>query len=221
MLAGVMDKPSQMLHLIDQIQRLGIDYHFEHEVDEQLEQINKSYSQLHLEDFKVDDLHMAALIFQLLQQQGYNVSSGETHTRKSTTLVGCTEIFNKFKDSEGNFRESLVTDARGLLSLYEACQLRCRGDSILDEALPFATTHLESIDERKMSTSLLKQVSHALEQPLRKGLPRLEARHYISLYQVELSHDEVLFTLAKLDFNLLQEQHQKELGKITRFINFV
>jgi len=76
MLAGVVDKPSQMLHLIDQIQRLGIDYHFEHEVDEQLEQIHKSYSQLHLEDFKVDDLHMVALIFRLLRQQGYNVSSG-------------------------------------------------------------------------------------------------------------------------------------------------
>ncbi|KAL3728763.1 hypothetical protein ACJRO7_033354 [Eucalyptus globulus] len=202
MLAGVVDKPSQMLHLIDQIQRLGIDYHFEHEVDEQLEQIHKSYSQLHLEDFKVDDLHMVALIFRLLRQQGYNVSS---------------EIFNKFKDNEGNFWESLVTDARGLLSLYEACHLRCHGDSILDEALPFATTHLESIDESKVSTSLAKQVNHALEQPLPKGLPRLEARRYIPLYQEEPSHDEVLLTLAKLDFNLLQEQHQKELGEITRW----
>ncbi|XP_039156221.1 (-)-germacrene D synthase [Eucalyptus grandis] len=202
MLAGIVDKPSQMLHLIDQIQRLGIDYHFEHEVDEQLEQIHKNYSQLHLEDFKVDDLHMVALIFRLLRQQGYNVSS---------------EIFNKFKDSEGNLWELLVTDARGLLSLYEACHLRCHGDSILDEALPFATTHLESIDESKVSTSLAKQVSHALEQPLRKGLPRLEARRYIPLYQEEPSHDEVLLTLAKLDFNLLQEQHQKELGEITRW----
>ncbi|XP_056167290.1 (-)-germacrene D synthase-like [Syzygium oleosum] len=202
MLAGVVDKPSRMLHLTDQIQRLGIDYHFEREIDEQLEQIHNSYSQLDHEDFKVDDLHMVALIFRLLRQQGHNVSS---------------EVFNQFKDSEGNFRESLITDVRGLLSLYEACHLRCHGDSILDEALPFAITHLESIDESKVSTSLAKQVKHALKQPLRKGLPRLEARQYILLYQEEPSHDKVLLALAKLDFNLLQEQHQKELGKITRW----
>ncbi|KAL3736265.1 hypothetical protein ACJRO7_025255, partial [Eucalyptus globulus] len=128
-------------------------------------------------------------------------------------------VFYKFKDSEGNFRESLISDVCRLLSLYEAFHLRCHGDSILDEALPFATTHLESINESKVSTSLAKQVSHALKQPLRKGLPRLEASHYIPLYQEEPSHDEVLLTLAKLNFNLLQEQHQKELGKITRWWN--
>ncbi|XP_048141823.1 (-)-germacrene D synthase-like isoform X2 [Rhodamnia argentea] len=202
MLTDAADKPSQMLHLIDEIQRLGIDYHFEREIDEQLEQIHKSYSQLDHGDFKGDDLHMVALMFRLLRQQGYNISS---------------EVFNKFKDSEGNFKESLVTDVRGLLSLYEACHLRCHGDAILEEALPFAITCLESIDEMKESTSLAKQVSHALKQPLRKGLPRLEARHYISLYQEEPSHDDVLLALAKLDFNLLQEQHQKELGRITRW----
>ncbi|KAF7851625.1 hypothetical protein BT93_L3450 [Corymbia citriodora subsp. variegata] len=184
MLTGVVDKPSQMLHLIDQIQRLGIHYHFEREIDEQLEQIYKSYSQLDHGDFKGDDLHM---------------------------------LFNNFKDNEGNFKKSLITDVCGLLSLYEACHLRCHGDSILEEALPFAITHLESIDKMKVSTNLAKQVSHALEQPLRKGLPRLEARHYISLYQEEPSHDEVLLTLAKLDFNLLQEQHRKEIGRITRW----
>jgi len=135
-------------------------------------------------------------------------------------LVGRTEVFNNFKDNEGNFKKSLITDVCGLLSLYEACHLRCHGDAILEEALPFAITHLESIDERKVSTSLAKQVSHALKQPLRKGLPRLEARHYIIFYQEEPSHDEVLLTMAKLDFNLLQEQHQKELGAITRSTNF-
>ncbi|XP_056163075.1 (-)-germacrene D synthase-like isoform X1 [Syzygium oleosum] len=202
MLIDVVDKPSQMLHLIDEIQRLGIDYHFEREIDEQLEQIHKSYSQPDHGDFMGDDLHMVALMFRLLRQQGFNISS---------------EVFNKFKDSEGKFRESLIIDVRGLLSLYEACHLRCHGDALLEEALPFAITHLESIDEMKVSTSLAKQASRALNQPLRKGLPRLEARHYISLYQEEPSHDEVLLLLAKLDFNLLQEQHQKEIGKITRW----
>ncbi|XP_056163102.1 (-)-germacrene D synthase-like [Syzygium oleosum] len=202
MLTDVADKPSKMLHLIDEIQRLGIDYHFEREIDEQLDHIHKSYSQLDHGGFMGDDLHMVALMFRLLRQQGFNISS---------------EVFNKFKDSEGKFRESLITDVRGLLTLYEACHLRCHGDDILEEALPFAITQLESIDEMKVTNSLAKQVSCALNRPLRKGLPRLEARHYISLYQEEPSHDEVLLALAKLDFNLLQEQHQKELGRITRW----
>ncbi|XP_048132495.1 (-)-germacrene D synthase-like [Rhodamnia argentea] len=202
MVTDVAEKPLQMLHLIDQIQRLGIYYHFEREIDKQLGQIHKSYSRLVHGVFKADDLHMIALIFRLLRQQGYNISS---------------DVFNKFKDGEGKFREMLVADARGLLSLYEACYLRCHGDAILEEALHFAMTCLESIDERKVSTSLAKQVKRALKQPLRMGLPRLEARYYIPLYREEPFHDKVLLTLAELDFNLLQEQHQKELGKITRW----
>jgi len=79
MLIDAVDKPLPKLHLIDQIQRLGIEYHFEREVDEQLEQIHKSYSRLDHEDFKVDDLHTVALIFRLLRQHGYNISSGASH----------------------------------------------------------------------------------------------------------------------------------------------
>ncbi|KAF8019378.1 hypothetical protein BT93_G0144 [Corymbia citriodora subsp. variegata] len=182
MVTDVVDNPAQMLLLIDQIQRLGIFYHFEREIDEQLEQIHNSYSRLVHGVFKGNDLHMIALTFRLLREQGYNVSS---------------EVFNKFKDSEGNFKELLGTDVLGLLSLYEACHLRCHGDAILEEALPFAITHLESIDESKVSTSLAKQVKRALKQPFRMGLPRLEARYYIPLYQEEPSHDEVLLAWWK------------------------
>ncbi|XP_048133552.1 (-)-germacrene D synthase-like isoform X4 [Rhodamnia argentea] len=200
MLTDAMAKPSQKLNLIDQIQRLGIAYHFETEIDKQLEQIHRSYFEFHCGDN--NDLHTIALLFRLLRQQGYTISS---------------EIFNKFKDSEGNFSNSLITDVQGLLSLFEACHLRFHGDDILNDALAFTITHLESVDEGKANPSLKKQVSHALNQPIHKGIPRLEAKHYIPLYQEEPSHNEVLLSLAKLDFNLLQVQHQKELGKLTRW----
>ncbi|KAI6690482.1 hypothetical protein NL676_027310 [Syzygium grande] len=104
-----------------------------------------------------------------------------------------------------------------MLSLYEACHLRVHGEDVLDEALSFTHTHLESIDENQVSPTLAKQVSHALQQPIYKGLPRLEARQYIPIYQEEPSHNEALLSLAKLDFNLMQEQHQKELGHIARW----
>ncbi|KAF7849124.1 hypothetical protein BT93_L1219 [Corymbia citriodora subsp. variegata] len=139
------------------------------------------------------------------------------HSTFSHVSFGNVEIFNKFQDKEGNFSKSLVADVPGLLSLFEACHLGFHDDDILNDALTFAITHLKSIDKGIASCNLEKQVSHALNQPNHKGMPRLEARNYIQLYQEEPSHDEVLLSLAKLDFNLLQEQHQKELGNITRW----
>ena len=104
-----------------------------------------------------------------------------------------------------------------MLSLYEATRLRVHGEDILDEALVFTTTHLEFIASH-LSTPLAAQVSHALKQPIHKGLPRLEARHYFSIYQEDSSHDKVLHTFAKLDFNILQKMHQKELSDIARLV---
>ncbi|KAK2631659.1 hypothetical protein EUGRSUZ_L02618 [Eucalyptus grandis] len=169
MLTSAMNKPSQKLNLIDQIQQLGLAYHFEFEIAEQLEQIHRSYFEFHCGD-NDDNLHTIALLFRLLRQQGYNVSCG----------------------------------------IY-------RSDDILNDALTFTITHLESIDKRKVSPNLEKQVSHALNHPIRKGLPRLEVRRYIQFYQEEPSHNEVLLSLAKLDFNSLQGQHRKELGNLTRW----
>ncbi|KAK3427102.1 hypothetical protein EUGRSUZ_F03413 [Eucalyptus grandis] len=193
---------SQKLELIDQIQRLGIAYHFQGVIEEQLEQIHESYFELNDGDHDHNDLHMVALLFRLLRQRGYGISC---------------EMFEKFKDSDGNFRESLTADILGILSLYEACHLRVHGEDVLDGALSFTVTHLESIDKNQVSPTLAKQVSQALKQPIYKGLPRLEAMQYIPIYQEEPSHNEVLLSLAKLDFNLMQEQHQKELGHIARW----
>ncbi|RVW31568.1 Valencene synthase [Vitis vinifera] len=52
-----------------------------------------------------------------------------------------------YTDEKGRFKESLINDACGLLGLYEAAHLRVWEEDILDEALAFATTHLESIME--------------------------------------------------------------------------
>ena len=104
-----------------------------------------------------------------------------------------------------------------MLSLYEATYLKIQGEAILDEALVFTATHLESIASH-LSPPLAAQVSHALKQPIHKGLPRLEARHFFTIYQEDPSHDKVLLTFAKLDFNLLQKMHQKEVSDLARLV---
>ncbi|GMP68108.1 hypothetical protein CsSME_00027833 [Camellia sinensis var. sinensis] len=154
----------------------------------------------HHDDKANDDLYTVALMFRLLRQQGYPISC---------------DVFNKFKDDNGKIRESLIGDVRGMLSLYEAAHLRVRGEDILDEALSFTITHLESAVPN-LSNLVQEQVIHALNQPIHMGLTRLEATRYFFFYEQDDSHNEVLLNFAKLDFNLLQKMHQWELSEITR-----
>ncbi|KAL1363089.1 hypothetical protein HN51_011290 [Arachis hypogaea] len=203
MLTSTSEKPLAKLDLIDSICRLGIHYHFECEIDEVMQQIHKSYVQ-NGEITIEDNLRSIALLFRLLRQHGFRVSSN---------------VVNKFKDIDGNFNESLTKDVEGMLSLYEASHLRIHREKILEEALKFTSTQLESIitTHHELSPFLAAQVKHSLRQPLHHGLPRWEARHYISIYQQHPNQNEVLLTLAKLDFNYLQKLHKKEVGNLTKW----
>ena len=124
-------------------------------------------------------------------------------------------MFKKFKDNEGKFKESLVHDIQGMLSLYEASHLRGHEEEILDEALIFTTTHLKSLAS-SFSSPLSQQVNHSLKHPIRKSMPRREARRYLSVYEQDESHSKALLALAKLDFNQLQLLYKKELAELTR-----
>ncbi|KAL4619516.1 hypothetical protein ACB092_06G084700 [Castanea dentata] len=200
LLMAPIDKPSLKLELIDAIQCLGVSYHFESEIDEILQQIYKDH---HNEVGQEDNgsLYTVALRFRLLRQQGYNIPS---------------DIFNKFIDNKGNFKESLIHDVQGMLHLYEATHMRVHGEDILDEALKFTTTYLKSM-VTNLNPTLATQVNRAIKRPIRKCLQRVEARHYFSTYHENASHNEVLLKFAKLDFNILQKQHQKELSHISRW----
>ncbi|KAM3744366.1 hypothetical protein ACB098_06G048100 [Castanea mollissima] len=200
MLTSPVEEPSQKLNLINLLQRLGVSYHYENEIEKTLQQLHRTLYDRD-DQQNADDLYNVALQFRLLRQQGYYISC---------------DIFSKFKDTNGNFKESLTSDVRGMLSLYEATHLRVHGEDILDEALLFTAPQLESVASC-LSPPLAAEVRHALKQPIRKGLPRLEARQYFSIYQEDPSHDKFLLTFAKLDFNLLQKQHQKELADIARW----
>nr|P0DO47.1 RecName: Full=Sesquiterpene synthase 16; Short=ShTPS16 [Solanum habrochaites] len=104
-----------------------------------------------------------------------------------------------------------------MLSLYEAAQFRVHDEEILDEALKFTTTHLKLILPELSNSLLAQQVGNALKFPIKDGVVRVEARKYISFYQQNQNHNQVLLNFAKLDFNILQMLHKKELCDITRW----
>ncbi|PRQ20470.1 putative lyase [Rosa chinensis] len=75
----LMAPTSQKLNLIDDIQRLGVSYHFENEIDQMLQKIhNSSYDDQENNDAD-KELYTVALRFRLLRQTGFEVSCSKTH----------------------------------------------------------------------------------------------------------------------------------------------
>ncbi|KAK4482528.1 hypothetical protein RD792_009687 [Penstemon davidsonii] len=180
---------AEAMNLIDTLERLGISYHFENEIEEKLQQFFNLNT-----DYESYDLYTVALHFRLFRQHGHRISS---------------EIFSKFLDGNGKFQEELKSDVKGLLSLYEASYLRIHGENILEEALVFTTTNLKSLAPNLRTN----QVLHSLYQPLHLGNPRIESRHFISTYE---ENESKLLKFAKLDYNLLQMLHKNELLEVSR-----
>lgn len=65
--------PKQQLQLIDTIQRLGIEYHFQEEIDRALLNTFKNFDHFCKDS---SDLHSIALGFRLLRQHGHRISCG-------------------------------------------------------------------------------------------------------------------------------------------------
>ncbi|CAH9100333.1 unnamed protein product [Cuscuta europaea] len=183
---------AEILKFIDVLERLRIAYHFEKEIEDQLRLIYTA-----TQEEANDDLEMAALKFRLLRQH---------------------DVFSSFVDTNNRFKDT--SNVKDLLSLYEASFIRTHGDDLLEDALSFATARLQGAASlTQSSTTLEKLVLHALEQPLHTGMPRIETRFFISIYQQEDdSHrNDMLLHFAKLDFNFLQMLHKQELSEISRW----
>ncbi|KAI7993151.1 hypothetical protein LOK49_LG12G02324 [Camellia lanceoleosa] len=180
MLEKVVDEdPLDALEMIDDLQRLGVFYHFKDEIERVLERIynmNDKYNN--------EDLHATALKFRLLRQHGYNVPQGY----------------------------------KGLLYLYEASYLSIDGESLLDEARDFTTRNLkENLKKKDIDQNLAMLVRHSLELPLHWRVQRLEARRFIDVYERRQDMNSVLLELAKLDFNMVQANHQQEVKQMSRW----
>ncbi|XP_068644955.1 viridiflorene synthase-like [Aristolochia californica] len=193
------------IHLIDVIKRVGLDYQFEAEIEDAL---NRLYS-ADVNDVSCDDgddLYHEALRFRVLRAGGYKASA---------------DVFEKYKDEEGKFKECLTKDVKSLLCLYEAAFLGIRGEDILDEAIAFTTEHLKSSLTSNLDPLLKQQVQQALEIPTHKRLPRINARNFISFYEEsegKTSEDiRTLMEYAKLDFNLVQAVHQREIKNVSKW----
>ncbi|XP_028080978.1 (3S,6E)-nerolidol synthase 1-like [Camellia sinensis] len=197
MLRKVGENPLEGLVMIDNLQRLGIDYHFQEEIEALLQ---SQYTKSNATTLGYD-LYEVSTRFRLLRQEGYNVPA---------------DVFNNFKAKNGKFKPELNADMRGLMSLYEASQLSIEGEDILDQAADFSTRVLNGLMPH-LSHHQARVVSNTLGNPHHKSLARFMARDFLSDYTNPSEWENVLQELAKMDFNMVQFTHQKEILQVSKW----
>ncbi|KAA3453119.1 terpene synthase 10-like [Gossypium australe] len=198
MLGNVVD-PLEKLELIDTLQRLGLSYHFDADINKTLKNI--STDRISTVAWKKENLYATALEFRLLRQHGYKVDQ---------------DVFTCFMDDAGNIKSSLNQDFKGLLSLYEASYLILEDETMLENARELVTKHLKQyLKENNDHQYLWMLVDHALELPLHWRMPRLEARWFIDVYEKNKDKNPIILELAILDYNIIQSIHQEDLRYVS------
>lgn len=83
--------------------------------------------------------------------------------------------------------------------------------------MAYTKDHLQrAVEQQTIPPSiLLDQVRRALETPLFRRPQRVEARHFISVYERMSTRNEAILELAKLDFSILQALYCEELRVLT------
>uniref|UniRef100_A0A1D1ZD67 (-)-germacrene D synthase n=1 Tax=Anthurium amnicola TaxID=1678845 RepID=A0A1D1ZD67_9ARAE len=123
--------------------------------------------------------------------------------------------FNKFKDADGQFRSSLGSNVKGLLSLYDAAYVGTHADAVLEEAITFCKHQLQHKMDH-LESHLAVEVARALETPLIRRMRRLEASKFITFYEaLNEAQNDLILELAKLDFSVLQSLHQDEIRNLS------
>ncbi|XP_058194738.1 (3S,6E)-nerolidol synthase 1-like [Rhododendron vialii] len=192
-LRKVGENPLEGLVMIDTLQRLSIDYHFQEEIEALLQ---KQYMESTISNgYPEFDLYEVSTRFRLLRQEGYNVPA---------------DVFNNFKNKEGRFKSELGTDIKGLMALYEASHLSIKGDDILDQAADYSCLLLDgwmmNLDQHQA-----RLIDSTLRHPYHKNLARFTARSFVSDYKGINGWVDGLQELATMDFKMVQSTNQREI----------
>jgi len=215
----------ERLLIVDNVERLGIDRHFEKEIKEALDYVYRHWNDRGIGWGRLSpiaDLETTALGFRLLRLHRYNVSP---------------VVLDNFKDADGEFFCStgqFNKDVASMLSLYRASQLAFPEENILDEAKSFSTQYLREALEKSETfsawnhrQSLSEEIKYALKTSWHASVPRVEAKRYCQVYRPDYArlaksvyklpkvNNEKILELAKLDFNIVQSIHQEEMKNVT------
>ncbi|KAG2318448.1 hypothetical protein Bca52824_011661 [Brassica carinata] len=166
------DSTKKRILMIYLLVSLGLAHHFKDEINETLQEGFEKIEEMMDGE---DDLYTVSIIFWVLRRYGHNLSS---------------DVFRRFKKNNGNYKDFLTGDAKGLLSLYEPAHLRTMKDGILDEALMFASSHLKSIAACGTCPPYLSvRIQSALILFQHWNMEILVPLEYIPFHEQEKDHD--------------------------------
>ncbi|CAE6003975.1 unnamed protein product [Arabidopsis arenosa] len=196
------EETKKRILLIYLLVALGMAYHFEDEIDDNLKH---GFEKIETIMAGESDLSTVSVMFWVFRTYGYNMSS---------------DVFRRFKGKDGKFEECLREDVKGLLSLYEATQLGTSTEDILDEAMSFASSHLECLlAGGTCPPHISRLIQNELYMPQHHNCDILFASEYIWFYEQEDVHNKVLLEFAKLNFKFLQLHWIHELKILTKWWN--
>ncbi|CDP19906.1 unnamed protein product [Coffea canephora] len=125
-------------------------------------------------------------------------------------MATCSDMFLGFVNEAGKFKASIASNVEALVELFEASNLGSEGENILNEANLYSIRSLEPY----FAASSCNQ---ALSLPLHWTAEWYNIKKRILAYEQEDKINPKLVELAKLNFNIVQAAHQKDLKEISRW----
>ncbi|KAG5617133.1 hypothetical protein H5410_016957 [Solanum commersonii] len=186
------DTPVALLELVDEIDKFGLTNYFDVQTKAALEKtIMCMKSSSSTKENK--DLYATALCFRLLRQHGYYASQ---------------DMLKELFDSKGTKK---MSDIKTLLELLEGSYLSMDGENLLNDIRLFTTNNL-------MNTSFTTNNKENLSNyfPLAWRVRWYDVRRHITMFaqQGNNNANQVLLNLAKLNFNIIQATHLKDLKDV-------
>ncbi|KAH9307961.1 hypothetical protein KI387_035872, partial [Taxus chinensis] len=216
------DDLHEHLSMVDNVERLGIDRHFQNEIKSALDYVYRYWDDERGigsgRDSPCTDLNTTALGLRILRLHRYGVSS---------------EVLHHFNGKDewifDAYGEPKVKEIKTILNLFRASIIPFPRERVMDEAKAFAITYLKEALHNIGNSNLSREIEFNIEYGWHTNVPRLEAMTYIDIYGEDSSWGEKiinnkshkknwdLLELAKLDFNMIQSIQQRELQILSRW----
>ncbi|XP_060195350.1 alpha-farnesene synthase-like [Lycium barbarum] len=199
--------PLALLELVDRIDKFGLSSYFEVETKEALEKIIKCMnSGANYSSSTDEDLYATALCFRLLREHGYHASQ---------------DMLKGLFAGKGKLMTQKVSDIKTLLELLEGSYLSMDDENLLNDKRIFSTKNLKNLSTSNVDRFSTNEeyLSNSLKYyPLALRVRWYDVRRHLNAQEeLECYTNPMLLKLAKLNFNIIQATHQKDLKHVIRW----
>ncbi|RYQ82286.1 hypothetical protein Ahy_B10g100880 isoform B [Arachis hypogaea] len=200
----ISEDPMESLYMVDLIQRLGIEHHFQEDIEAALEKQHFIVSTDPIDFFQSHQLDNVALSFRLLRQGGYSLNA---------------DIFERLKKNKVQLREAYGEDVKSLIAVHEAAQLSIGEEDIsLEDSGRLCRELLHSwLQSRHHHHHEAQYVAISLQQPLHHNLPRFMDKT-ILLRNFKPDKESVCFMeLAEINSSIVRLMNQHEALQVSKW----